>query len=343
MSSASTDKPADLSAAPGATVADRSGSDVLGAGERSDRRWTQPVWAAPSPDDGAPRATDDSTPPERPAPHRRRALWAAAGGVAVGILALVAVAEIWGRGYVADQVEEQLRASGIDGDIIVSTASGWRPDVVTALAGMGLDELRITITDGSIAGMPVARADYVLKGIDGDVSLRTGEVQVRSIETGRVRIEVAVAEIASATGAELEVGDGRLVTTDGMGVDLSVEGDTLVLGGPAVRVWGAPMELPILDDYLMPCTPLVAYRPETLVLYCSGARLPGVLREPLAVNDDPDVAPVGSLLPPQSTIVREDPSASTPEAPTTAPATAPVPTEPVPTEPVPTEPVPVPG
>ncbi len=331
----------------GAGVADPPRSDAPGAGDRADRRWEQPVWAATHSEGRAlPGVGGSGDAPHGRPTSRRWVVWSAvlASATVVGLLALGVAVEVWGRGYMAEQVEAQLRASGITGDIEVSTVGGWRPVVLPALVGRGLEELHIAISDGTIAGMPVVRADYVLHDIDGDVSLRTGQVRVRSIGSGRVRIEIDVADIADAIGAGLAVGDGRLVTTEGVGVDVSVEDEALVLGGPAVEVWGAPVKLPIIDDYLLPCTPRVAFRPDTLVLSCTGSRLPGVLGDPLALAVDPDVAPVGSLLPPQSTIVNDDPSVAGTEVPatdgtTTVPSTQPPPTEPPPTVPPVTDPL----
>ncbi len=327
MSSASTDGPAARSAGTAAPVADRptdgaapdgddSSQNRPGSGEprpgpgQADRRWSRPVWAARAEgDDRIDRGEDRG-----PARARRRR-WIVAGAAA---LILVVVAAIWvievlGRSYIADSVAEQLRSSGISGDIEVGTPGGLRPVVVPVLLGRGLDELRISVVDGSIAGLPVARADYVLTDIDGSVSLRTGEIDVRSIGSGEVRIEVAADALADAVGTELTIEDGTLLAgPDRLVVETEVRGDALVLSGPAESIWGGPVDVPVADGYLLPCTPDVRIGGSTVVLACTGSTLPGVLKDPLGVGSGAGTGSTtdGSLVPPQSTAVSEDPSTS---------------------------------
>jgi len=273
----------------------------------------------------------------------------------VVLVVAVAGAENHGRRRLRDAVAEQLRASGITGTIDVSVPGGPVPVVLPALFGRGLSELEIRIRDGQVAGLPVARADYVLTDLQGDVSLRTGQVHVRSIGGGDVRIEVAPSALADSIGTELVIRDGRLrAGPDELLVDTEVVGDALVLSGPAESLWGAPIEVPIADGYLLPCTPEVSIRRSVVVLSCRGSKLPGVLRAPLGIDSrgGSDVAPVGSLVPPASTVVAGPGAATTTEDPaatTTAPTTI-APTETVPTETVPVvtvappvEPVPAPA
>lgn len=267
----------------------------------------------------------------------------------VVLVVAVAGAEIYGRRQLRDAVAEQLRASGITGAIDVSVPGGPVPVVLPALLGRGLSELEIRIRDGQVAGLPVARADYVLTDLEGDVSLRTGQVHVRSIGGGDVRIEVAPGALADSVGTELVIRDGRLrAGPDELLVDTEVVGDALVLSGPAESLWGAPIEVPIADGYLLPCTPEVSIRRSVVVLSCRGSKLPGVLRTPLGIDSrgGSDVAPVGSLVPPASTVVAGPGTATTTEDPVTttiAPTTiAPTETVPVATVAPPVEPVPAP-
>lgn len=321
MSSASTDGPAARSAGTAAPVADRPTDDVGSDGDptdprggrgetrsdpgAADRRWSRPVWAARTSDDDRSDLADLDPGRSR---RRRWLVVAAAAVVLVGVAAMAAI-EVLGRRYVADGVAEQLRASGISGDIDVSTTGGLRPVVVPAVLGRGLGELRIAVADGSVAGLPVVRADYVLGDIDAAVSLRTGEIDVRSIGSGRVRIEISPDALADAVGTDLTIEDGVLLAgPDRLVVDTEISGDALVLSGPAESVWGGPVDVPVADGYLLPCTPEVSIGRSTVVLACTGSTLPGVLRDPLGVGRGSGGGSTtdGSLVPPQSTAVDSD-------------------------------------
>lgn len=351
MSSGSTDRPAAVTAGLTATTARRDDAEAdrvgirpavpvepradVGAATR-DGAWSRPVWAARTADDGVGAAPGE--------PARRRHRWPVAVVAAVLLVAALAGAEAYGRSRLREAVAEQLRASGITGTIDVSVPGGPTPVVLPALLGRGLSRLDIRIRDGQVAGLPVSRADYVLTGLEGDVSVSTGQVHVRSIGDGDVRIEVAPSALADSIGTELVIRDGRLrAGPDELLVETEVDGDSLVLSGPAESLWGAPIEVPIADGYLLPCAPEVSVRRSVVVLACRGSHLPGVLRAPLGLRSgaDPDVAPVGSLLPPQSTVVSDaggstatvDPAPSAAAPTTAAPETiAPTPAvEPVPT------------
>jgi hypothetical protein len=299
VSSGSTDLPAEPSARTAAPVADaldgRSADDAAPGDLPRAGRWERPVWAAPVPSD---EQGDDA------GRRRRNRRIAALAAVALVLFAGVVVVEWVGRRTLTDRVADQLRASGITGEVEVTVPGGLRPVVLPALLGAGLDELSIRITDGTIAGLPVARADYTLTGIDGDVSVLSGSVRVDSIAEGDVRIEVLPYALSTAIGTELSVVDGQLVAgPDQLQVDAEVRGDALVLSGPAEALWGGPVEVPVADGYLLPCTPGVSVGRSTIVLACRGSALPGALRDPLGPAVDPGTAPEGSLLPPQSTAV----------------------------------------
>jgi len=292
--------------------------------------WSEPVWAAssavafregaspaapPRPEPGSEdleRTGPEPSPTttgEEASPRRRR--WPVVAGSAAAVVVLVAVAsEALGRWYVASQVEDRLRDSGMTGRIEVTVGSSpWRPNVLGALLGRGLDELDVLITDGTVGGLGVSHADYRLSGIDGSVSIRSGNVVVESIERGDVRIEFPAEELGSAVGTSFAVVDGRLwaagvVPWDRRAVALRVVDGSLELGGDAAELWGMPVDVPVADSYLLPCPPSVRLKGERLVLSCSGDELPGVLESPLSVDPSSPTAPVGELEPPQ-TIVRD--------------------------------------
>ncbi|UDY34595.1 LmeA family phospholipid-binding protein [Dermatobacter hominis] len=352
MSSGSTDLPAEPSARAASPVADRrdgrtdgdrapddrASGDGASSRDGRARRWDRPVWAAPAPSD-----RDEGETGRRPGTR-----WAVAlAAVAVLLLGGLVALEWVGRRTLTDRVTDQLLASGITGDVEVSIPGGLRPVVLPALLGGGLDELSIRIVDGTIAGLPVARADYTLTDLDGDVSLLSGSVRVESIGEGDVRIEVLPEALSSAVGTELSIVDGQLVAgPDQLRVDAVVRGDALVLSGPAESLWGGPVEVPVADGYLLPCTPGVSIGRSTIVLACRGSKLPGVLEDPLGPAFDPDTAPAGSLLPPQSTAIdggatttTADPSATTtPTTTTTTTTTVPTTTAAPPPAPPPAVP-----
>jgi hypothetical protein len=352
VSSGSTDLPAGSAAraaVPAAVPTDGPPPDVRAAAgmppavpppavpptEERPRRWERPVWAAPDPSD-----VDEAGPRRRPGRRGLVALVVVAAVVLVGSVAI----EWLGRRAVTDRVADQLRASGITGEIDVEVTGGLRPVVLRVLAGRGLDELSIRVTDGTIGGLPVARADYRLTDLDVDVSLWSRTVWVDSIGEGDVRIEVLPAALSSTVGTELAIVDGRMTAgPDRLPVTTLVRGDVLVLSGPAEALWGAPVELPLADDYLLPCRPRVTVTGSMLVLACRGSDLPGVLEAPLGPGADPGSAPDGSLVPAQSTVL--DGGTTTVLTPTTPSTTAAPPTTAPPeatAPPAPVEPAPPP-
>ncbi len=288
-------------------LAEPSGGDVASArpttgSDPADRHWDRPAWAAPS-------AGDVEAPLGNASGGRvgRTVVVAGVLVVAVLLLSVVTAIEVYGRRQLTDTVAAQLRSSGVTGTIEVSTAGGPRPVILAMLLGRGLDDLQITITDGTIAGLPVARADYRLSGISGSVSARTGAMHVESIRSGKVRIDVDPDAISAAVGTDLKIVDGRLLAgPDDLVVRTAIADGSLVLSGDAEALWGGPVQIPVADGYLLPCTPSVHIGVSTLVLACSGADLPGVLRDPLGATVDSGSTSPGSLVPPQSTVMDRD-------------------------------------
>lgn len=273
------------------------GSDVTGTPEADDRSgpqvWKRPAWAVPTSDEAA----SDRLRSKR---RRRRVVLLV---LAALVVLVMVVAEVAGRRYLAGQVETRLRSSGITGDVEVSVGEAWRPVVVPALLTGQVDHLRVTIDDGTVGGLPVRQARYDLRGIDGDLSLLSGAFHVRSIDAGDVRIEIDPTALGSVTGTAMRIKDGRLVAGDDRAsVEVKVKGSSLILGGEAEKLWGGPIEVPIIDDWLLPCTPKARLSARTMVLSCTGTKVPGVLIDPLGGDPSP-TAPSGELVPPQSTVL----------------------------------------
>lgn len=260
-----------------------------GAGPGGDR----PVWAVSTADEVRVAARSS-----------RRRRWRRATFAVVCVLVSLAVTgEVLGRRLLSHEVETRLRASGITGDVRVSFGGGWRPIVIPALLGAGLDRLTVRIADGTVGGLAVRRADYDLRGIDGEVSVGDRTLWVRSIDTGDVRIEVDPTSLSAATGTSIRIRGGRLVAgPDGVVVRTVVRGDALELGGDAESVFGGPIVIPIVDSQLLPCRPRVHLTSRSMVLSCRGRKVPGVLVDPLGGDRSP-TAPVGELAPPQSTVL----------------------------------------
>lgn len=254
--------------------------------------WSAPVWAEPTEEESEAAARGAGR------------MWRWVFVVASCLLVLVVVAgEMVGRRYLTAEVESRLRDSGMTGVIDVSVGGGWRPVVLPAVIGTGLDRLTIRITNGTVGGLPVRRADYDLRGIEGDVSLRNGTVRVRSIASGDVRIAIDPAALETVTGTTMRIRGGRLLAgEEGVPVGLKVRGDLLVLGGEAEGLWGTEIEIPVVDDQLLPCTPRVRVVDRSIVLACRGRSVPGILVDPLEGDRSP-TAPAGQLVPPQSTIL----------------------------------------
>jgi hypothetical protein len=269
-----------------------------------------PVWAAPGPADApaehggdGPRREPGQGPPvdrRRGGRRVRRRRWIAA---AIALVLLLVGVERLGRSYAEGAIADRLRDSGITGDVDVSVGSSWwRPTVLPALVTGDVDEVSVRITDGSLMGVPIDRADYALSGISGDVSLLGGTVGVRSIDRGSITIDVPPSAIGHAVGEPVTIRDGRLeMGQPARPVRARMSGDSLVLEDPA---GGQPIRVPVVDPYVLPCDPALHVRERSLELSCAGRNVPGILRGPLqgSTATDADGDPAGDLAPPQSTV-----------------------------------------
>ena len=262
---------------------------------------TTPVWAAPA-------AEPDVVPQAGPSParrrrRRRRFRRALIAGVAL-VLVLIAV-ERFGRSYAEGEIAGRLQAGGVTGDVEVSVGGPWwRPVVLPALVTGDLDQVRITITDGSLAGLRVDSVDYLLSGIHGDVSLLNGTVAVTSIDNGSVVMRIPPEVVSDGVGVEVDIRSGRLVTGDPPApIEVKVADGSLVFSGGPLTGNGRPPPIPIADPYVLPCEPTVSIVEDALQLACDGDQLPGILQVPLQGSPPESTgdAPSSELPPPQST------------------------------------------
>lgn len=225
---------------------------------------------------------------------------AAAALLALLVLGVV-VLERFGRSYAQGEIAARLREAGMTGDVDVTVGrSWWQPSILPTLVTGNLDRVEVRVTEGTLSGIPVEDVDYVLSGIEGDLSVLNGSVDVREVEEGSVRMLVPVSSIGQSVGTPLAVHDGRVVVgQDEVPATVGLVEDNLVISGPGVV--GLP-PLPLADPYILPCRPELALVGASLELACSGDEVPGILRGPLQ-GDTPapgGVPPVEELPPPQS-------------------------------------------
>ena len=224
--------------------------------------------------------------------------------LALVLLALVAV-ERFGRTYAEGEIAGRLRNGGVTGDIGVTVGSSWwRPAVLPALVTGDLDRVEVDVANGSLAGVRVDSARYVLSGLHGVFPPFNGTVAVRSLDRGSVVMRIPPEVIGQSIGVPVVVRNGDLLAGDPLApLDVQVVGDSLVFSGRALASQGRPQPVPVADPYLLPCRPRVGVARGALQLACTGTTVPGILQAALQ-GDDPGgdgVAPVGELPPPQST------------------------------------------
>ncbi len=209
--------------------------------------------------------------------------------LAIGLVALVAlgvVAVEWLGRVGVDRLAEDRIARDVPSESVdvVMGSAWWRPTIIPAAFG-DVDRISVRLVGADLAGFPVAEVDYVLEGIEGNVSVADRRVGVESIDRGSVRMLVDPAAIAAALGTSAELVDGQLlVGPDRVPASVEMVGDDLVVsvGGDS----GVPDQvIPVVDDWLMPCRPEVRLGNRYLELSCEGDRLPGVLGGTFSADD----------------------------------------------------------
>ena len=173
----------------------------------------------------------------------------------VGLVAL----EVGGRLLVERAAAEQLRDEGIDGADVTVGRSWWRPTLVPALFGGGVDRVRVELRDTDVAGVRVVRADYVLEDLEVDPDPFGGALGVSGVGVGSFRLVVAPGSVADVLGVPARVVEGRLVIgPDGEPAKLRVDRGELVIESPYLQREGIDPRLAIVDRRLLPCEPEVA-------------------------------------------------------------------------------------
>ncbi len=238
-------------------------------------------------------------------------------GWAVILVAVsVVVVEAAGRSVAERIVENQIRTSGVAGGVDVTIGrSWWQPSIVGVLLFDTLDQIEIRLNDARLYSTRVAEADYVLTGLDLDLSFRDRTAGVRSIGSGSVRVLIDPSAIAVMVGGGAEIRDGSLYLGGSEKPSaVRISGSDLVVEGDAVKklVGSDSITLPVADSQILPCSPEARLVDRYVELSCTGNTLPGVLSTSLSSNagdlptvDQSELTPPATLeLPPSSTTTR---------------------------------------
>ncbi len=244
-------------------------------------------------------------------------------GVAVVLVALLVV-EYGGRVVVGRVAQNQLQSQGIADAQVAIGRSWWRPTLLPAVLGGGLDRVTVQLRDAEVSGVLVETADYVLEDLDVDPDPFGASLGITSVGQGSFRLTVSPASVGRLLGVNARVVDGRLVVgPEGEPAKLRLEGTELVVESPYLARKGLPNRFTVLDGRLLPCDPEVELVGEVVELRCSGDRLPRILDasigEPVAQLPAPPTE-----LEPSVTIERRTPT-STPSSPAPASPTTAVP------------------
>jgi len=243
-------------------------------------------------------------------------------GVAVVLVALLVV-EYGGRVVVGRVAQNQLQSQGIADAQVTVGRSWWRPSLLPAVLGGGLDRVTVQLRDAQVSGVLVETADYVLDDLDVDPNPFGASLGVTSVGAGSFRLTVSPASVGRLLGVNARVVDGRLVVgPDGEPAKLRLDGTELIVESPYLARQRLPHRFTVLDGRLLPCDPEVQLDGELVELRCRGNRLPRILDASMG-------EPVGELpappteLEPSVTIERSSPNSSSPNSsgPTTAPTT----------------------
>lgn len=192
----------------------------------------------------------------------------------IGVVAVEWVGRVGVDRLAAERIAQDVPAESVE--VVLGTA-WWRPTVLPAALFGDVDRISVRLTGATLAGFPVAEVDYVLEGIDGQVSIAEREVSVSSIDRGSVRMLVDPAAIASSLGATAVIADGALlVGPDRLPASFEIVGEDLVVSvGDGSRF--PDQAIPVVDNWLMPCIPAIEVGQRFIELHCTGDQLPGVL------------------------------------------------------------------
>lgn len=223
------------------------------------------------------------------------------------LVVAVLLAEVGGRIAVERIATQRLVDAGIAGSVEVTVGRAWwRPTILPTAFGSDLDRISVELRDAELYGLPVEEADYVLEGLDVAISVMNRTIGAEGLDRGTFRLVVDPREFGELAGIEVTVRDGQLfVGEHEVPADVRVEGDDLVVSGPALDDLGGEARIAVADPFLLPCAPTARLVDDAIELHCVGDRLPGVLASPLGpVGEvDPTVPAPVELEPPQTLVI----------------------------------------
>jgi hypothetical protein len=236
-----------------------------------------------------------------------------AGILLVGLVAL----ELVGRTMVQRAAADALRDQGVESARVQLGSDRWRPIVVPALMGGGIDQVRVELRDGEVSGVRIVEAEYVLDDVEVDIDPLRTSVQVRSIGNGRFRLVVAPESVGELLGVPASIDEGRLrVGPDDEPAKVRVDGTVLVIESPYLQRQRIDPRLLVLDRRLLPCEPEATVAAAAIELRCEGDELPGILDAPL--GEPVAEVPAPTELQPPVTVERDPADVVDPAAPADA-------------------------
>lgn len=218
---------------------------------------------------------------------------------AVAVVVALVVVETGGRVLAERAAVDELSAQGIDGAQVTVGRAWWRPTMVPAMVGHGLDRVRVELRDAEVSGVRIERADYVLDDLSVDPALG-GALGVRAVGNGTFRLVVAPSAVAEAVGVQADVEEGRIVIgPDREPAKVRLDGTDLLIESAYLQREQLEHRVPAVDGRLLPCDPEVALVGDLLELRCTGDRLPRILDAPLG-EPVADLPAPPELQPPQT-------------------------------------------
>lgn len=200
---------------------------------------------------------------------------AVVAGVVLGAVLLV---ELGGRLLIERAASSALRDDGVAGATVTVGRSWWRPTLVPALLGGGVDQVRVELRDADVSGVRVVGADYVLEDLDVAPDPFSATLGVDGIGRGSFRLVVTPESVSEVLGVPAAVVDGRLVVgPDDEPAKLRVDRADLVVESTYLQREGIDPRLPLISSRFLPCEPEVELAGAAVQLSCSGDRLPGIL------------------------------------------------------------------
>lgn len=211
------------------------------------------------------------------------------GWLVIAVAMTVVVVETAGRRATEGIAEDQIRAAGVAGEVEVTIGrSWWQPSIIGVLLFDTLDRVDVRLTDARLYSTQIHEADYVLKDLGLELSIRERTVGATSLGSGSVRVLIDPSTVAQMVGGSASIQNGRLrLAGSGEPVRIRMVGSNLVFDGAAIAELSGSdsVSLPVVDPQILPCTPKVRIVDRFIELSCTGNRLPGVLTTSLGVLD----------------------------------------------------------